>query len=222
MAAGQLRPSTIWSRVRTRDVPKPRRGPAKKHRLAGHIVDSTTNGETRTRTGDTTIFRQASRPRPSAPSLIARASDSRLSGDDKVWDDGPKLFTTPRRDLALAFSGDTAQAYPLALQIASAIGAYTSSADGTLELTHLVEPSAESRVGDGHSQVDDRRADRFTRCGPDRRAQPVLAAAQEGGEARLGPVGDSPVDDYRRFAAGFEHQHSEVTQMRSRVRRPFH
>lgn len=67
------------------------------------------------------------------------ASDSRLSGDGNVWDDCPKLFVPPRRDLAVAFSGDTAQAYPLLLQIANAITSYRSAADGTLELTYLIE-----------------------------------------------------------------------------------
>jgi hypothetical protein len=67
------------------------------------------------------------------------ASDSRLSGTEHVWDDCPKLFLSPRRDLAAAFSGDTAQAYPLALQIYNAIAAYLAAADGTLELTYLVE-----------------------------------------------------------------------------------
>jgi hypothetical protein len=67
------------------------------------------------------------------------ASDSRLSGDGSVWDDCPKLFLSPRRDLAAAFSGDTAQAYPLLLQMANSISAYQSAADGTLELTYLVE-----------------------------------------------------------------------------------
>jgi len=67
------------------------------------------------------------------------ASDSRLSGDGQVWDDCPKLFVSPRRDLAAAFSGDTAQAYPLWLQMANAITSYQSAADGTLELTYLIE-----------------------------------------------------------------------------------
>jgi hypothetical protein len=67
------------------------------------------------------------------------ASDSRLSGDGSVWDDCPKLFLSPRRDLAAAFSGDTAQAYPLLLQMANSMSAYQAAADGTLELTYLVE-----------------------------------------------------------------------------------
>jgi len=67
------------------------------------------------------------------------ASDSRLSGDGNVWDDCPKLFLSPRRDLGAAFSGDTAQAYPLLVQIANSISAYWAAADGTLELTYLIE-----------------------------------------------------------------------------------
>jgi hypothetical protein len=67
------------------------------------------------------------------------ASDSRLCGDGTIWDECPKLMVSHRRDLALAFSGGTAQAYPLLLQIESAINAYQSARDGTLELTYLVE-----------------------------------------------------------------------------------
>jgi hypothetical protein len=67
------------------------------------------------------------------------ASDSRLSGDGSIWDDCPKLFLTPRRDIAAAFSGDTAQAYPLLLQMANSISAHWSAVDGTLELTYLVD-----------------------------------------------------------------------------------
>jgi hypothetical protein len=67
------------------------------------------------------------------------ASDSRLSGDGNIWDDCPKLFISPRRDMAAAFAGDTAQAYPLLLQMGNAIRAYQAAADGTLEFTHLVD-----------------------------------------------------------------------------------
>ena len=67
------------------------------------------------------------------------ASDSRLSGDGNLWDDCPKLMISPRRDLAAAFSGDTAQAYPLLLQMSNAISSYQAAADGTLELTFLIE-----------------------------------------------------------------------------------
>lgn len=66
------------------------------------------------------------------------ASDSRLSGDENIWDDCPKLLLLPRRDAVAAFSGTTAQAYPLMLQIYNAISSYRAAADGTLEFTRLM------------------------------------------------------------------------------------
>src|SRR4051794_36376632 len=66
------------------------------------------------------------------------ASDSRLSGDGNLWDDCPKLFLLPRRDAVAAFSGSTAQAYPLLIQLANAIRAYRASATGVLELFDLL------------------------------------------------------------------------------------
>jgi hypothetical protein len=69
------------------------------------------------------------------------ATDSRLSGDGNIWDDCPKIMPLPRRDAIAAFSGDTAQAYPLMLQCSNAITSYSSASDGTLEffrvLAHL-------------------------------------------------------------------------------------
>lgn len=62
------------------------------------------------------------------------ASDSRLTGDGNTWDDCPKLFLLPRRDSVAAFSGSTAQAYPLINQFANAIAAYRASASGVVEL----------------------------------------------------------------------------------------
>ena len=67
------------------------------------------------------------------------ASDSRLSGNGRIWDDCPKLVVLPRRDMAAGFSGTTAEAYPLLLQLANAISGYRLAADGTLELTALIE-----------------------------------------------------------------------------------
>lgn len=65
-------------------------------------------------------------------------SDSRLSGDGNIWDDCPKLLALPRRDAVAGFSGSTAQAYPLLLQLSNAISCYRAAADGTLEFSHLV------------------------------------------------------------------------------------
>jgi hypothetical protein len=66
------------------------------------------------------------------------ASDSRLSGDGNIWDTCPKLFLLPRRDAVAGFSGSTAQAYPLLLQLANTISCYQAAADGTLDFLHLV------------------------------------------------------------------------------------
>jgi hypothetical protein len=66
------------------------------------------------------------------------ASDSRLGGDGNVWDDCPKLLPLPRRDAVAGFSGSTAQAYPLMLQLANAIGCYRAAADGSLEFFQLL------------------------------------------------------------------------------------
>jgi hypothetical protein len=69
------------------------------------------------------------------------ATDSRLCGDGNIWDDCPKIMPLPRRDAIAAFSGVTAQAYPLLLQCSNAIGSYSAASDGTLEflqvLSHL-------------------------------------------------------------------------------------
>jgi hypothetical protein len=65
------------------------------------------------------------------------ASDSRLS-DDYVWDTCPKLIALPRRDAVAGFSGTTAQAYPLLLQIANAISSYYPARDGTMDFLELI------------------------------------------------------------------------------------
>lgn len=66
------------------------------------------------------------------------ASDSRLSGDENVWDDCPKLLTLPRRDMVAGFTGSTAQAYPLLLQLVNAISSYRIATNGNLELSELI------------------------------------------------------------------------------------
>jgi len=67
------------------------------------------------------------------------ASDSRLSGDGNTWDQCPKLLMLPRSDLLAAFSGSTAQAYPLMLQIANSIFGHRPALDGSLELNYLLD-----------------------------------------------------------------------------------
>src|ERR1035441_6667935 len=66
------------------------------------------------------------------------ATDSRLGGDGYIWDECPKITPLPRRDALAAFSGSTAQAYPLLLQIANAIRAYRPAEDGTLEFFEVI------------------------------------------------------------------------------------
>jgi len=66
------------------------------------------------------------------------ASDSRLTGDGNIWDACPKLLPLPRRDAVAGFSGSTAQAYPMLLQLANAIASYHAAADGTLEFFNLL------------------------------------------------------------------------------------
>lgn len=78
------------------------------------------------------------RQRPNGDELWL-ASDSRLSGDGYLWDSSPKLFLVPRRDAVAAFSGETAQAYPLLLQIGNAMIGYEPAASGGLEFTRLAK-----------------------------------------------------------------------------------
>ncbi len=66
------------------------------------------------------------------------ATDSRLSGDGNIWDDCPKIMPLPRRDAIVAFSGDTAQAYPLMLQCSNSINSYNGASDGTQEFLRVV------------------------------------------------------------------------------------
>ncbi len=66
------------------------------------------------------------------------ATDSRLSDDEYIWDDCPKIMPLPRRDTIAAFSGDTAQAYPLMLQCSNSISSYSAAHDGTLEFLGVV------------------------------------------------------------------------------------
>jgi hypothetical protein len=66
------------------------------------------------------------------------ATDSRLSGDEYIWDDCPKIMPLPRRDAVAAFSGYTGQAYPLMLQCSNAISGYRAASDGTLDFSRAV------------------------------------------------------------------------------------
>jgi hypothetical protein len=64
------------------------------------------------------------------------ASDSRLSGYGR-WDCCPKLFPLQRNDSLLAFSGDTAFAYPILLQFEKSIPNYRKALSREQDITHL-------------------------------------------------------------------------------------
>ncbi len=65
------------------------------------------------------------------------ASDSRLGGGQH-WDACPKIFTLPRTDAVLAFTGDTYYPYPIIEQIRIAIGNYPKSSTRALDISLTV------------------------------------------------------------------------------------
>lgn len=66
------------------------------------------------------------------------ASDSRLSGGGgEKWDACPKILILPRTDCAIAFAGVTSRAYPVMLQLRSAIQAFPDSRKCIMGLTHV-------------------------------------------------------------------------------------
>lgn len=79
------------------------------------------------------------------------ASDSRLTGDENIWDDCPKILLPARPDSVIAFSGATAQAYPLVLQMMNSIQTYRPATNGNLEFFHMLahlERVANSMMGE--------------------------------------------------------------------------
>ena len=48
------------------------------------------------------------------------ATDSRLR-NGQAWDCNPKILTLPRTDCAICFEGSTMEAYPMMLQLQSAV-----------------------------------------------------------------------------------------------------
>src|SRR6266702_6627755 len=64
-------------------------------------------------------------------------SDSRLSGDARNFDAGPKILSFSRTDCAIAFSGYTGHAFPMMLQIQRAIDSYAPSRRGAVDLYTL-------------------------------------------------------------------------------------
>jgi hypothetical protein len=65
------------------------------------------------------------------------ASDSRLSGDGNTFDYCPKIFILPRSDCVISFAGYTGHAYPMMLQLISAIESNIPAKRGALELSAL-------------------------------------------------------------------------------------
>lgn len=68
------------------------------------------------------------------------ATDSALTGGEK-WDNGIKLFELPRKDCLLCFTGSTGRAYPLILNLVSAIRfnrQLESPATGIVEILNYV------------------------------------------------------------------------------------
>jgi hypothetical protein len=64
------------------------------------------------------------------------ASDSRTRGVH-VLDLCPKILTLPRSDCALCFAGDTADTYPMMLQLAYAIAAHEPARDRSLDVARV-------------------------------------------------------------------------------------
>ncbi|ULI82318.1 hypothetical protein HUZ62_25905 (plasmid) [Klebsiella pneumoniae] len=64
------------------------------------------------------------------------SSDSRLSGG-RAWDIGPKVLDLGRGDSVIAFAGDTNNAYPLMLQLQSAVQMHPKMRSRAFDLTIL-------------------------------------------------------------------------------------
>jgi hypothetical protein len=64
------------------------------------------------------------------------ASDSRLNGG-RAWDIGTKVFDLGRGDSLIAFAGHTADAYPLMLQLQSAVKMHPKIASRAYDLANL-------------------------------------------------------------------------------------
>lgn len=64
------------------------------------------------------------------------AADSRTRGA-YTFDSCPKILTLPRSDCALCFAGDTADTYPLMVQMAYAIAAHEPSRDRSMDIARV-------------------------------------------------------------------------------------
>lgn len=66
-------------------------------------------------------------------------SDSRLSGDGYIWNQAPKMNTDLKNNMIFNFAGYTAFAYPLFLQVSSAINSYEKIASRKMPVEHVVK-----------------------------------------------------------------------------------
>lgn len=85
------------------------------------------------------------------------ATDSTLTGGEK-WDNGIKLFELPRKDCLLCFTGSTARAYPLILNLVSAIKfnrRLESPATGIAEILNYVSELFTTLIKTIVSEVQD-------------------------------------------------------------------
>src|SRR5579863_4037814 len=64
------------------------------------------------------------------------ATDSRVRAG-YAWDVAPKIIRFSRADYAICFAGDTADAYPLTLQIASAVDDYPKAKSRAMDLSDV-------------------------------------------------------------------------------------
>src|SRR5438067_12062359 len=65
------------------------------------------------------------------------ATDSRLSGDGRIFDASPKILTLPRNDCAIAFAGLTQDAFPMMLQLSLAISSYGPARRRSIDMSEL-------------------------------------------------------------------------------------
>jgi hypothetical protein len=64
-------------------------------------------------------------------------SDSRYSGDGRVFDACPKIMTLPRTDCAIAFAGYTGHALPMMLQLVQAVDSYAPARRRAMDILTL-------------------------------------------------------------------------------------
>lgn len=65
------------------------------------------------------------------------ASDSRLSGDGRIFDAAPKALTLSRNDCAIVFAGLTQDAFPMMLQFSLAVSSYGPARRRSIDLSEL-------------------------------------------------------------------------------------